>query len=252
LAAGQHPEGGFVHFNGALQLQRNSLGGDSFGSDISTGLAKRDIIELAAGVLPVFYPPGGMFFMEGQSATGVFLLRTGRAKESMVSNKGKTAIVRVVGPGVILGLSAVLADMPHESTAETLEPTHADFVRKDPFLHLLKTSLHLSQMVAVQLSSNCKEAYAAIRCLGLSGSVPERLARLLLQWAECPLPNQNGDRAKRFRVTLTHEEISQFVGSTRETMSRILGGFREKKWITTNGSVWTITNEDAIRRLAAV
>ena len=242
-----------MHFSGALQLRGNSLADDYFGSDISAGLAKRDSIELAAGILPVFYPKGGMFFLEGQSATGVFLLRTGRVKESMVSKKGKTAIVRVVGPGVILGLSAVLTGAPHDSTAETLEPTHADFVRKAPFLHLLKTSGQLGQMVASQLSRNCKEAYTAIRCLGLSGSVAERLARLLLQWAECPLPNQNGDTGKlRFRVTLTHEEISQFVGSTRETMSRILGQLREKKWITTNGSIWTIANEAAIRRLAAV
>jgi CRP/FNR family transcriptional regulator, cyclic AMP receptor protein len=241
-----------MHSSAALQLRRTLLDGDLVESYERAGLARREYIELAAGILPVFYPKGGMFFMEGQSATGVFLLRSGRAKESMVSNKGRTAIVRVAGPGVILGLSAVLADLPHESTAETLEPSHADFVRKGPFLHLLKTSVHLSQIVATQLSNNCKEAYAAIRCLGLSGSVPERLARLLLQWAECPLPNQNGDRAKRFRVTLTHEEISQFVGSTRETMSRILGGFRDKKWITMNGSIWTINNESAIRRLAAV
>lgn len=56
----------------------------------------------------------------------------------------------------------------------------------------------------------------------------------------------------RIRVTLTHEEISQFIGSTRETTSRTLGEFREKKWITVNGSVWTITNERAIRHLAAL
>lgn len=242
-----------MHSSAALQLRRTLLDGDLVESHEPAGLAIRDSTELAAVVLPVFYPKGGVFFMEGQSATGVFLLRSGRTKESMVSNKGKTAIVRVAGPGVILGLSAVLTHMPHESTAETLEPTQADFLRKAPFLQLLKTSAHLSQIVATQLSGNCKEAYAAIRCLGLSGSVAERLARLLLQWAERPIPNQNGDAATlRFRVTLTHEEVSQFVGSTRETISRILGGFRDKNWISMNGSIWTITNESAIRRLAAV
>lgn len=242
-----------MQLSGDLQLRRSSLAGDYLESDISAGLAKRDSIELAAGILPVFYPKGGMFFLEGQPVTGVFLLRSGRVKESMVSKKGKTAIVRVAGPGVILGLSAVLTGAPHDSTAETLEATHADFVRKAPFLHLLKTSSQLGQIVASQLSHNCKEAYTAIRCLGLSGSVPERLARLLLEWAERPLANQNRETAGiRIRVTLTHEEIGQFVGSTRETTSRILGRFREKKWLTMNGSVWTIANEHAMRRLAAV
>ncbi|MBZ5521255.1 MAG: Crp/Fnr family transcriptional regulator [Acidobacteriia bacterium] len=242
-----------MHFSSALRLRADPFEQERFENDLSTGLSKRDSVELAAGMLPVFYPKGGMFFLEGQPATGVFLLRSGRVKESVASNRGKIAIVRIIGPGTILGLSAVLTDGAHESTVETLEPTHADFVRKGPFLRVLKTSSQLSQMVASQLSRNCKESYAAIRFLGISGSVPERLARLLLYWAECEPANH--DRAAvgvRIRVTLTHEEISQFIGSTRETMSRTLGEFREKKWITVNGSTWTIINKDAIQRLAAV
>jgi CRP/FNR family cyclic AMP-dependent transcriptional regulator len=245
-------EGDFVHLSGALQPRGNSLDGDYFESAISAGLAKQHAAELVARILPVFYPKGGKFFLEGQAAAGIFFLRTGRAKESMVSSKGKTAIVRVVGPGVILGLSAVLTGAPHECTAETLEPAHADYVGKGPFLHSLKISRQLSQLVASQLIRVCKDAYAGIRCLGVSGSVSEKIAGLLLQWAECPLASQNGDgEGIRIRVTLTQEEIGQIVGTTRETITRILGVLRKKKWITTNGSIWTITNEDAIRRLAA-
>jgi CRP/FNR family transcriptional regulator len=247
-------EGGFMQSsNGALQLRENSDGIDYFEKGISTGLSKRDSAVLASEILPVFYPKGGLFFLEGQPAKGVFLLRSGRAKESMASHRGKTAIVRVVSPGVILGLSAVLTGSLHDSTVETLEPTHADFVRKALFLRLLKNSVQLGQMVSRQLNRNCREAYAAIRCIGISGSVAERLARLLLQWAQTPLASQNGGLpGVRIRVALTHEEISQFIGSTRETTSRVLGEFREKKWITANGSIWTLTNEEAIRDLAAL
>ena len=211
-----------MHSGSTLPQRGNSLRSDCLESNISAGLKKREAVDLAAGILPVFYPKGGMIFIEGQSATGVVFLRAGRAKESMVSIKGKTAIVRVVGPGVILGLSAVLTGRPHESTVECLEPAQADFLRKAPFLHLLKTSAQLGQMVVRQLSRNCNEAYAAIRCLYVAGSAAERLARLLLHWAQSPLTNQNRHRAGvRIRVTLTHEEISQFVGSSRETTSRL-------------------------------
>ena len=239
-----------MQFNGALQLSENSLDREFFESDISAGLAEQDSVELVAGILPVFYPKGGTFFVEGQAAAGVFILRSGRAKESMVSSEGKTAIVRVVGPGAVLGVSAVLTGELHDATVETLEPSQADFVRKALFLHLMKTSGELGQRIAHQLSVNCKEAYATIRCLGLSGTVAGRVARLLLYWAGCPLANRDAGGV-RIRVTLTHEEISQSIGSTRETTSRILGDFRKKKWITTNGSLWKIVDEDAIRSLAA-
>jgi len=53
-------------------------------------------------------------------------------------------------------------------------------------------------------------------------------------------------------VTLTQEEIGQSVGTTRETTARILAEFRQKKWIMTEGSVWTLTNTKALRELAEV
>jgi len=242
-----------MHSKAALQLHRVSSPVECLGSRLSGVLTKQDSIELAAGILPVFYPNGGLFFMEGQPASGVFLLRTGKVKETVVSHRGKTAIVRVAGPGDILGLSAVLVSGTYESSAETLEPTHADFMRKAAFLRGLSTSPQLAKMVATQLSRNCKEAYDAIRSFGLSTSVSEKVARLLLHWAECPLTNGNSDpMGIRIRVTFTHEEMAQFVGSTRETISRALAEFRRRKWLSVRGSVWTILNEGEIRRMAAI
>jgi CRP-like cAMP-binding protein len=242
-----------MHSGNALQRRKHLVDNDNFESDTTAGLTKPESVFLMAGVLSVFYPKGGVLFLEGQSPTGVFLLRTGRVKESVVSSRGKIAIVRVVGPGVILGLAPVLTGEPYDSTAEALEPIHADFIAKAGFLRVLKTSGQLAWTVTSQLSRNCQETYAAIRCLGISESVSERLARLLLQWADCPLPNHNRETPGiRIRVTFTQEEISQFLGSARETTSRILADFREKKWIDMNGSIWTIVNADAIRCLAGV
>jgi CRP/FNR family transcriptional regulator len=171
----------------------------------------------------------------------------------MVSKKGKTAIARVLGPGSILGLLAVLTGAPQECTVETLEPTHADYLRKGVFLDLLKNSRHLAHVVTNQLVHTCNETYAEIRSLGVSGSTSEKLARLLLRWAELPLTKQGEHvRGLRIRVTLTHEEIGQFVGSTRETVTRILSDLRKKQWLIINGSTWTLANLEAIRRSAGV
>lgn len=238
---------------GALQSRRTPPDGEWLGGETRKGLAKQDVMEMEAGSHPVFFPKGGMFFLEGQFAAGVFLLRRGTAKESMVSSTGRIAIIRVVGPGAILGVAAVLTGTPHDYTVETLEPCHADFLAKTQFLDLLKTSSHLGKTVADQLNRDLKDAYASVRCLGLSGSVSGRLARLILHWAEYPMANEDKNAAKkRIRVILTREEIGQSMGTTRETVSRMLGEFQEKRWITMNGSVWTITNQDAIQGEAAI
>ena len=213
--------------NGALHLRRTPPDGEWLVDETPKGPAQQDSIELEAGSLPVFFPKGGMFFLEGQLATGIFLLRFGTAKESMVSSTGKIAIVRVVGPGVLLGVAAVLTGTPHESTVEALEPCHADFLAKTQFLDLLKTSSHLGKTVADQLNRDCKDAYASVRCLGLSGSVSGRLARLILRWAEYPMANEEKNAAKiRIRVILTREEIGQSMGTTRETRPEFWGNSR--------------------------
>jgi CRP/FNR family cyclic AMP-dependent transcriptional regulator len=118
---------------------------------------------------------------------------------------------------------------------------------------LLNTSARLGQVVASHLCRDCQEVYASVRCLALSITAPGRLARLVLRWAEWPLANQGQNAANaRILVSLTHAEIGQLMGTTRETMSRTLREFREKQWIITKGSVWTITNEDALRQVAAL
>jgi CRP/FNR family transcriptional regulator, cyclic AMP receptor protein len=101
--------------------------------------------------------------------------------------------------------------------------------------------------VAKQLTHNCKCAYGEIRSLGLSNSVPEKLAKLILQWAERPLdlPVKKPQEVA-IRVTLTQEEIAQFIGTSRETVSRVLTGFRRRGWLRVKGATWTILNKRAL------
>ncbi len=85
-----------------------------------------------------------------------------------------------------------------------------------------------------------------IRSLGLSHSVGEKLARLLLEWAS------EGDHTKEgipAKVSLTHEEIAQLIGTSRETVTRVLTEFREKKFAQLRGSTLLILNKSDLERL---
>jgi len=104
--------------------------------------------------------------------------------------------------------------------------------------------------VAKQLTHNCKCAYDEIRSLGLSNSVPEKLAKLVLHWAEHPLElSAKKPHETAIRVTLTQEEIAQLTGTSRETVSRVLTGFRKKGWLRIKGATWTIMNKTALESL---
>jgi len=193
------------------------------------------------------YPKGALLCMEGQPARGIFLLCTGRAKISVGAEDGKTVILHIAEPGEALGVTAVVEGKNYDATVETLEPTQTSFISRQDFVAFLTKYSSVGMKLVSQLSRNCKQAYDEIRCMGLSASVPQKLARLILHWSEHPLASRKGPA--QIRVTLTQEEIAQSIGTTRETVSRTLGGFRRDGWLTIKGSLWTLANKPALERL---
>src|SRR5258705_7875310 len=192
------------------------------------------------------FPQGAVLFVEGQSPRGVYIICSGRVKLTTTSRDGKTLILRIAEPGEVLGLHATVSGRPYELTGETLQPCQLDFIRREDFLRFLQQHADACLNAAEHLSKNCQSAYEMIRSLGLSHSVSEKLARLLLEWSS------DGDVTKegiRIKVALTHEEIGQLIGTSRETVTRVLGEFREKHLAQLRGSTLMILNKPVLERM---
>ncbi len=189
------------------------------------------------------YPEGAVLFMEGQSPRGVILLCKGRVKLSMTSPEGKTIILRIVKPGEVLGLHAVVSGTPYQGTAETLEPCQVNFVKREDFLRFLREHGEASIRSAQQLSGSYQVACEQIRSLGLTHSAPEKLAKFLLDWSAT---GQEAKQGIQVKLTLTHEEIGQIIGTSRETVTRTLGEFKSRQLVGLNGSTLIIPDKAAL------
>ena len=213
-------------------------------------LPREALIKLQDIKATSVYPKGALLCLEGQPPRGIFVLCTGRAKLTTTSAEGKSIILRIAEPGEVLGLTAVVSNSPYEATIETLEPSQANFISHADFVHFIEEYPDVGLKVAKQLTHNCKCAYGEIRSIGLSNSVPEKIAKLVLRWAETPLSlPRKAPHEIPIRVTLTQEEIAQFVGTSRETVSRVLSEFRRKGWLRIRGATWTIINKPALEHM---
>jgi CRP/FNR family transcriptional regulator len=192
------------------------------------------------------YPKSAILFVEGQSPRGVFVLCSGKAKLSASSREGKTIILKVSQPGDVLGLNATISDRPYEVTAEMLEPGQANFIARAAFLEFLRRNGEVAVRVAEQLSRNYYTAYEEIRTLGLTNSPAEKFAKLLLSWSS---DSQSTGNSSQLRLTLTHEEIAQMIGTTRETVSRLFSEFKKKQLLQLKGSALTIRNKSALEKI---
>ncbi|MGA1987470.1 MAG: Crp/Fnr family transcriptional regulator [Candidatus Sulfotelmatobacter sp.] len=194
------------------------------------------------------YPPGAVLFVEGQVPRGIFILCKGSVKLSINSPGGRTMIVKLADPGEVLGLSATISGKPYEVTAETIDPCQVNFVKRDDFLHFLKDDVEVCFKVAEQLGEKYHNACKEVRALGLSHSAAEKLAALLLEWS-----SKNGDAAKaepRLTIRLTHEEIAQMIGTSRETVTRLFAELKKRQIVQSKGSTLVIRNTAALREIA--
>jgi CRP/FNR family transcriptional regulator, cyclic AMP receptor protein len=187
------------------------------------------VAELRLLQIPYSYSRGSTIFMEGQSAKGVYLLCSGRVKLSTYSEQGRAIILRIAEAGEVLGLSAVISGVPYEKTAHTSEACRAGFIKKKDFLNFVQTHHEAALNALRQLSNNYHKAHLQICSLGLSSSVGDKLARLLLQW--CDARSANGGPVRIAR-NHTHGDISEMIGTSRETVTRLLNDFRARGLIT--------------------
>jgi CRP/FNR family cyclic AMP-dependent transcriptional regulator len=206
--------------------------------------AVADALEQEA--LTTTYPTGAVLFAEGQAPRGVFIVRRGRVKLSVCGSDGRTLILRIVDAGHPLGVAAVVSGRQYEATAETQEPSEISFLRPSDLLRLMRQhgefALWVTQHISADYASTCRE----IRDLILSDSASEKLARLLVGWLD---QNTKSKNPSQMKLALTHEEIGQMIGSSRETVSRLFAGFKKQRIIQQTGSTLVIPNRVALESL---
>jgi CRP/FNR family transcriptional regulator len=193
------------------------------------------------------YPPDVVLLAEGEEPRGVYIVCSGRAKLSVVAKDGKTVILKVAGERQVLGLSAVVSGRPSPFEATTIEPCQIKFVDRESFLNLLEHDSHAALACARLLSQEIDTAFRDVHDLLLARSSTEKLARLLLSWAAKEPRNEE----IRVATDFTHEEIAQMIGSSRETVTRLLSEMKRRELIRLEGSILVIPNRIALQAIAA-
>jgi CRP/FNR family transcriptional regulator, cyclic AMP receptor protein len=201
--------------------------------------------KLATITSAAAYPKGATLFVEGQSPRGVFILCSGKVKLSTSSADGRSLILRISEAGEVLGLPAAVTGKPYELTADVLEPAQANFIAHEDFLHFLREHGEAALRVAQQLGGTYHSAIAEMRTIGLSLSAGEKLARFLLDLCA----DHGGSGEVRLTLTLTHEEIAQIIGASRETVTRLFADFKRKQLLQVKGSTLIVTSKAGLQSI---
>jgi len=131
---------------------------DTATSDVARALAAYETIE--------GWPPGKVLFRDGEMPAGVYVVHSGESDLLFSAKAGTSKALLVMGPGQILGLSAVVAGRKHDSSATARTALVTGFIGKDRFLGLLDQLPALWFSVLQMLSSDINACYDCMRTLG--------------------------------------------------------------------------------------
>jgi CRP/FNR family transcriptional regulator, cyclic AMP receptor protein len=185
---------------------------------------------------------------QADEAGQVVVLVRGRAKVGVVE-AGREAIFGVVGPGELVGELAAIENSPRSTTVTTLEPVDALVVPRSDFLALLdrhpRIALVILRLVARRLryADAQRAAYAT---LDVAGRLAQRLVELSERFGT---PNEDGIEV---RLPLSQEELANWVGASREAVSKAFLLLRTLNIVETGRRRVTVLDPDALRRHAGV
>jgi len=193
-------------------------------------------------------PRGKPLFRGGDAGDRVFVIGSGRVKLFYESRSGKVLNLKLAARGDVLGLSAVLSGTKYEISAVTIDTTTLKVITREQFLGFLNSNAEGGVRAAQCMAEDYRLAWHDACRLALSGSAVSRLAGILLDWGRAA---STGKTEMRFIMAMSHTELANFAGVSRETVTRTLGKLRKDKTIAIRGVNIHILLPDTLAELAA-
>jgi len=188
-----------------------------------------------------------VLFAEEEKPHSILFLIEGRVKLTMNTSVGKRLTLGIAVPGDVLGLAAVVTGCPYEITAVAQFPCRIRALPRKSFLDLLLRYPVACQNSARLLSMEYRRGCEQLRILGFALTSSMKLAMLLLQWCA---EGQRAEPGVRIHCSLTHEEIGEYIGLSRETVTRNLTDLKKLDLVEQHGATFFIPSLRALEDFA--
>ncbi|MBX9657502.1 MAG: Crp/Fnr family transcriptional regulator [Nitrospiraceae bacterium] len=187
-------------------------------------------------------------YLPGDPSSSVYFLKRGRVKIANTAPSGKEVTFDILEAGDIFGELDVLEDAPRSTSAETLDDALICVIPRKDFDQYLAMHPSVMYKLTKLIGLRLKKIQSRVEDL-VFREVPARLAHLLSE-----LGKTEGVAEKqgiRLNVKLTHQEMANLIGCSRETVSTIMGQFRDDGLIQMDGRTITILKPSALSQLVS-
>ncbi|MFZ5943095.1 MAG: Crp/Fnr family transcriptional regulator [Bacillota bacterium] len=205
-----------------------------------------NLLNLISGVIEEkSFPKGKIIFMEGDPGSALYFVKSGKVKISKVSETGREIIIHILGTGDIFAEVTLFQEKStYPASAEVIEDAEIGMIKNDKLENLVSANPRIALQLIRALTGKILTIQERIRHLGANDAV-ERTIQVLIALAE-----GHGRKTKagtELCVNITRQDLAAFVGTTRETISRILSKLNQAEVVDISGKSIVITDMEGLK-----
>jgi CRP-like cAMP-binding protein len=200
------------------------------------GLEEPDLADIADLLIERKFPKGATIFEEGVLGDYMYLIGKGQVKVTKMSEDGREKILEILSDGDFFGEMSLLDREPRSASIKTTTPTVLLALSRTDFLGLLARSPDISMGLICELSRRLRETDEQVRAL-LFERVEGRTRRILGRLARDPVSGRPDLRAT---PPVTHQQLADLVGTSRETITRVVKELKDEGWLLQQGKRYLV------------
>ncbi|MCK5311460.1 MAG: Crp/Fnr family transcriptional regulator [Desulfobacteraceae bacterium] len=204
-----------------------------------SGLETEHFSEIIHLTKRLKFEKGRLIFNEGEAGDGFYIVETGKVKIFKLSFEGKEQILHIYGPGKAFGEVPVFEGNNFPASAMAMAKSEILFIPRDKFVTLISETPGLAMNMLGMLSMRLREFTIQIENLSLK-EVPARLASYVLTLSE-----EHG-KAEKVILPISKAQLANLIGTTPETVSRVLKKMTDGALIKVDAKTITIKNYDGL------
>jgi CRP/FNR family transcriptional regulator/CRP/FNR family cyclic AMP-dependent transcriptional regulator len=208
------------------------------------GLSDQELQVLAESLGKRTFGKGMIIFHKGSPGQTLYIIESGKVRIFILSESGQEISVNIYGPGDVFGELALLDGLPRSAGAVAMEKTVTFTLRRDDFLRHLEACPRMARSIMEVLSTRVRYTTDYAESLAFL-DVYGRVAAKLLELAD-----RYGVRKEGIEIELrlTQAELASWVGTSRESVNKVLGTFRDYGLIEVEGQRITILDRPGLKR----
>jgi CRP-like cAMP-binding protein len=203
-------------------------------------LDERGLEEIADLLIERKYPKDAVIFEEGVAGDYMYLIQQGQVKVTKTSDDGREKILEMLGEGDFVGEMALVDREPRSASVKTTGACILLALSRADFVAHLRQNPDMAMNLVQTLSRRLREVNEQVRAL-LFERVEQRTRRILRRLAREPHPTR-----PELRVTgpVTHQQLADLVGTSRETVTRVVKALKDEGWLEQQGKRYAVREED--------